>query len=89
MTVTSGAGTASGKTVITVTPSLTSGNSYKYKTGANVTMPAVGDVCSSGYTNWDGNSEIAAENGKTIVIVEVDADNKAVAVGSATIVVAE
>ena len=89
LSIKSVAGTTSGKTALTVAPSLTSGNSYKYKTGASVTMPAVGDVCSSGYTNWDGNSEIAATSGQTIVIVEVDADNKAVAVGSATVVVAE
>ena len=48
-------------------------------------MPAVGDVCSSGYTNWNGSDEITAETGKTIVIVEVDGDNKAVRVGSATV----
>ena len=89
LTVVSTAGTASGKTALTVTPAISSGNSYKYKTGANVTLPKIGDVCSSGYTNWDGSTEIAATNGQKIVIVEVDTENKAVAVGSATIVAAE
>lgn len=49
-------------------------------------MPSIGDTCSSGYTNWNGIDEIAAENGKTIVIVEVGSDNKAVRVGSATVI---
>ena len=48
-------------------------------------MPSVGDVCSSGYTNWNGSDEITAETGKTIVVVEVDSDNTAVRVGSVTI----
>lgn len=86
MTITSEAGTESGKTLLTITPALTAGNSYKYKVAASPTVPAIGDVCSSGYTNWNGSDEITAENGKTIVLVEVDADNKAVSVGSATVV---
>lgn len=89
LTVTTAEGTVSGKTAVTVTPALTSGNSYKYKTGASVTTPAVGDVCSSGYTNWDGSAEITATTGNTIVIVEVDAGNKAVKVGSATVAAKE
>lgn len=85
LTVTSAEGSASGKTAIAVNPSLTSGNSYKYKIASAPTMPSVGDVCSSGYTNWNGTDEITAETGKTIVVVEVDSGNKAVRIGSATI----
>ena len=40
----------------------------------------------SSYTNWNGSDEIAAESGKTIVVVEVDAENKAVAIGTAIVV---
>lgn len=87
--MTSAAGTTSGKTALTVSPALTSGNSYKYKIAATPTVPTVGDVCASGYTNWNGTDEIAAESGKTIVVVEVDSENKAVRIGSATIVAAE
>lgn len=83
--MTSAAGSTSGNTIITVSETLGAGNSFKYKVAANPTMPAVGDVCSSGYTNWNGSDEITAETGKTIVIVEVDGDNKAVRVGSATV----
>lgn len=89
LTVTSQAGTEIGKTKITVTPSLISGNSYKYKAAANPTNPTYNAVCSSGYTNWNGTDEISATAGQKIVIVEVGADNKAKKVGQATIVVKE
>lgn len=89
LTVTSVAGTTSGKTKITVTPTLASGNSYKYKTAANPTVPEHDAVCTTGYTAWNGTDEISATAGQKIVIVEVDSDNKAKRVGQATIVVKE
>ena len=64
------------------------GNSYKYKVAASPTVRSAGDVCTSGYTNWNGTDEITAEDGKTIVIVEVDSENKAVKIGTATVVAA-
>jgi hypothetical protein len=86
LTVNSVAGTsASGKTKVTVSPSLSAGNSYKYKTASSVTVPEVGAECKSGYTAWDGVSEITATTGNKILIVEVDANNKAVKAGSATV----
>ena len=86
LTVTSVAGTsASGKTKVTVSPSLSAGNSYKYKTASSVTAPEFGAECKSGYTAWDGVSEITATTGNKILIVEVDANNKAVKAGSATV----
>ena len=86
LTVTSVAGTsASGKTKVTVSPSLSAGNSYKYKTASSVTVPEFGAECESGYTAWDGVSEITATTGNKILIVEVDANNKAVKAGSATV----
>lgn len=88
LTVTSAAGTTVGTTAVTVSPAKTDGNSYKYKTGATVTMPSADQVCAQGYTAWDGTSEISgvtAEN--KIVVVEVDSENKAKKAGQATIVV--
>lgn len=85
LTVNSVAGTsASGKTKVTVSPSLSAGNSYKYK-ASSVTVPEFGAECKSGYTAWDGVSEITATTGNKILIVEVDANNKAVKAGSATV----
>lgn len=89
LTVASVAGTTSGKTKITVTPALTSGNSYKYKAAANPTAPEYNAVCTTGYTAWNGTDEISATTGQKIIIVEVDADNKAKKAGQATIVVKE
>ena len=87
LTVSSAAGSTTGKTALTVTPTLTSGNSYMYKTAATVTLPAYNDVCNTtaGYTAWDGTSEITATTGNQIAVVEVDSSYKAVKAGSATI----
>lgn len=85
--VISEAGETEGKTAITVTPEIETGHSYKYKTGANPTLPEYDDIISGGYSNWDGEAEISATAGQKIVIVEVDSDNKAKKVGEATIVV--
>lgn len=85
LTVTSVAGTSTGKTKITVTPTLASGNSYKYKAAANPTMPEYDAVCTTGYTAWNGTDEITATTGQKIVIVEVDSANKAKKAGIAII----
>ena len=72
--------------MISVSPALAEGRSYKYKVAANPTVPKVGDVCKTGYTAWNGNDEITAESGKTIVIVEVDAESVCAGAGTATVV---
>ena len=78
LTIKSVAGTETGATKLTVTPALGEGNSYKIKMAANPTKPQFGQVCTSGYTNWDGTSDIDGINGNKIVVVEVDKDNKAI-----------
>lgn len=85
LSVTSGEGTESGKTKITVTPEITGGNSYKYKTAANPTMPTYGQVLTSGWTAWDGTAEIAATTGNKIVVAEVDSANACKKAGEATV----
>ena len=87
LTVISQAGTETGKTAVTVSPSVGSGNSYKYKTGTNPQMPTLNQDCStSTWTAWDGTSEITATTGEKIVIAEVDAQEKCKKAGIATIV---
>lgn len=81
LTVTTVAGTTSGKTKVTVKPDKAGGNSYKYKTGSNVSLPSYNQDCSSGYTDWNGTDEITATTGQKILIVEVTADAKARAAG--------
>lgn len=84
LSVTSAAGTASGDTKITVSPSLVSGHSYKYKVSDNMTIPAVGQSV-KGWTAWNGTADITAATGKEICIVECDAQYKAVKAGVATV----
>lgn len=84
LTVTSIAGTTTGTTKITVTPSLTAGNSYKYKTGSSVTSPVLNDTSAS-YTVWNGTADITATTGNTIVVVETDASGLIKKTGSATV----
>lgn len=85
LVVTSAAGTTSGKTALTVAPEPASGNSYKYQTSASVALPAYGDVLSDGWIDWDGSEEITATTGQQIAVVEVNAENQAMAGGVATV----
>lgn len=85
LVVTSAAGATSGKTALTVAPEPASGNSYKYQTSASVALPAYGDVLSDGWIDWDGSEEITATTGQQIAVVEVNAENQAMAGGVATV----
>lgn len=85
LVVTSAAGTTSGKTALTVAPEPASGNSYKYQTSASVALPAYGDVLSDGWIDWDGSEEITATTGQQIAVVEVNADDQAMAGGVAKV----
>lgn len=87
LTVESTEGTETGKTIITVEPEVAEGNSYKYKTAANPTLPTYGATCTSGYTAWNGTDEITATAGQKIVVVEVDSENKTKRAGMATLTV--
>ena len=81
LTVNSAAGTAVGDTRVTVTPTKGDGKSYKYKIGdaaAEVTYKQ----SVRNWTAWDGVSDITAETGKTITVVECDAEYLALKAGS-------
>lgn len=87
LTVNSVAGTAAGDTKITVSGyTLGAGESYVYKV-ADSTAPAVdfGDILTTGWTAWDGTSDITAATDKKITIAVVDATKAAVAAGNATV----
>lgn len=85
LTLTSTAGTT-GKTVIAVSPTKLTGNSYVYKTHASV-APAVtiGQDLAS-WSTWDGTSEITATSTHKITIAEVNASKLAVKAGSTTVI---
>lgn len=83
LTVNSVAGANTGATKVTATPSKAPGNTYRYKTGVSVSLPAYDEDCSS-MTNWDGAADITATTGQKILIVEC-AESKARKAGIATI----
>ena len=85
LTVSSAAGTSSGKTALTVSPPLGEGNSYKTMTGASVTLPAYGSTVPGTWTDWDGEEDITATTGQQIGVVEVNAENEAIAGGVAEV----
>lgn len=87
ISVSSSAGTASGDTAITVSGySQPASETYKYKV-ADTTAPTVkyGQKLTTGWTTWNGTSDITAATGKKITIASVDANNRAQAAGSATV----
>lgn len=89
LTVISAAGSKTGQTIIKISPQLYSGNSYMYKLGTSITLPGFFDVCDSvcDYISWNGTSEITANNGDDILVVEVDKNFKAIRAGKTTAVV--
>ena len=85
LTVQSAAGTGTGNTKLTVTPTKGSGNSYVYKTAAAVTLPTAYGQVMSDWTAWDGTSTIKATTGQEIGVVEVNGSKGAVAAGKTTV----
>lgn len=85
LTVTSVAGATTGKTAISVTPALVSGNSYLYKVAANPALPKYDAKLTTGWTAWDGSADITAATGQKIVIAEVTGDGEARRAGIATV----
>lgn len=87
ISVSSSAGTASGDTAITVSGyTQPTDETYKYKV-ADTTAPTVkyGQKLTTGWTAWDGTSDITAATGKKITIASVDANDRAQAAGNATV----
>lgn len=84
LTVTSSAGTATGDTAITVSPSAASGNTYRYKVATDAKLPNYKQVLNT-WSVWDGTSDITAATGKEICIAEVNGANQALKAGIATV----
>lgn len=82
--VESAAGTNVGDTKITVSPALTSGNSYKYKVGDTAQTVTAGKNVQT-WSAWDGSTDITAATGKFITVVECDSAYHAVKAGSVTV----
>lgn len=85
LTVNSVAGTESGDTKITVNPAKENANNvYKYKVGASETSVTYGQNLRN-WSTWDGKSDITAETGQKITVVECDGTYKALNAGSANV----
>lgn len=84
LTVTSIAGAEIGDTKVTVTPEIESGHVYKYKTAADCKLPEYGANVRT-WASWDGTSDITATTGNEILIVEADANYRAVKAGITTV----
>lgn len=84
LSVESTAGTATGTTALEVTPTLTGGRTYRYKTGGSVQLPVLYQDLSD-WAEWDGTSDVTATTGDMIVVAEVDALGLCMAAGSATV----
>lgn len=87
ISLTSTAGTSAGDTHISTTNVLTDGNSYKYKIGDGVIVPVVNQIVTN-WSAWDGTSDITAENGKKIVIIEVNSAGQVKGAGYTTVTTA-
>lgn len=88
LTVTSVAGTESGKTQLTVEPQLASiNNVLKYKTNVSAATSVTYGMDVKTWTKWDGVSEISATSGHHITVVECDQNYKAIRSGDVVAVV--
>src|SRR5574344_616107 len=82
LSITSAAGTKYSHTALTVSPSLVSGDKYYYKVYASEYYKQNAAFDSTGYTEWDGTSEIKfTDTTSTIVLVEVDTATPVAAYG--------
>lgn len=85
LTVSSAAGSKSGDTKVTVTPTKASaGNVYKYKVASSETTVDYGQNVKN-WSAWDGESDITATTGQVITVVECDSTYKALSAGHATV----
>ena len=84
LTVQSAAGGAVGTTKLTVSPTITGGNAYKYKVSDEETKVEAGQNVRV-WKSWDGKTDIAAENGKHIIVAECDKNYEVVKAGSTTV----
>lgn len=77
------ASSTAGKTDITTSYTLASGESYKYKLGSEPASVTYDQVLTSGWTAWNGTDAITATTGQYITVAAVvTSSNKAQAVGS-------
>ena len=86
LTVSSAAGTAAGDTALTVSGyTLKSGESWAYKVTTGTAATVLPGEVVSGFTAWDGSSDITAATDKKLALVALNAAGQAIAYGSCTV----
>ena len=86
LTVVSAAGTAVGDTALTVTGyTLKSGESWAYKVTTGTAATVLPGEVVSGWTAWNGTSDITAATDKKLALVALNAAGQAIAYGSCTV----
>ena len=87
LTVKSEEGSEDGKTIVKVSPQISSiNNVFKYKTKSGSAENVTYGMDVKSWKKWDGKSEIEAVNGEHLTIVEADQNYKAVAKGDVVVV---
>ena len=81
--VTTAAGSANGKTVVTVAGN--GSGTLKYQSGGQAIPVANGETLGKDWTELPANKTIDGTTGQTITVVEVDGNGRAVAVGSGSV----
>lgn len=81
--VTTAAGSANGKSVVTVAGN--GSGTLKYQTGGQAVAVANGETLGNGWTDMPTNKTIDGTTGQTITVVEIDSSGHAIAVGSGSV----
>lgn len=81
--VTTAAGSANGKSVVTVAGN--GSGALKYQVGGQAIAVSNGETLGKGWTELPTNKTIDGTTGQTITVVEVDGNGRAVAVGSGSV----
>lgn len=81
--VTTAAGSANGKSVVTVAGN--GSGTLKYQSGGQAIPVANGETLGKGWTELPANKTIDGTTGQTITVVEVDGNGRAIAVGSGSV----
>ena len=81
--VTTAAGSANGKSVVTVAGN--GSGALKYQVGGQAVAVANGETLGKGWTELPTNKTIDGTTGQTVTVVEVDGNGRAIAVGSGSV----
>lgn len=81
--VTTAAGSANGKSVVTVAGN--GSGALKYQVGGQAIAVANGETLGKGWTELPANKTIDGTTGQTVTVVEVDGNGRAISVGSGSV----